>query len=99
MNSNPKSRAKILLIVGIIALAAGFFLNYSSNKKGEENNKANIEIAQNATNAQDAARQIAANNQSEVAGNTFGMFFLGIGGAMTLLSIIMLVRKDPNQGA
>lgn len=91
MNKDPKSRAKILLVVGLIALAAGAYFYFTNDSAAID--KANIEIAQYATNAEDAARQIAANNRGDIGSNALTMFLLGFGGVLTLFSIIILLKK------
>jgi len=88
-----KNKPQLLLIVGIIALFIGGYLYFQVD--GEAVNQKNIEIATTATSAEEAARQISANNQNEVGGNAIALFLLGLGGAITLISIINLVKKKP----
>ena len=65
---------KRFLIVGIISLAVGLFI-VMTNKDQNENN---LQIAQNATSAQEAAQLISRNNRSEVGGHMLGMFLIGL---------------------
>lgn len=88
-----KNKSMILLTIGVIALIVGGYLYFQVD--GDAVNQQNIEILSNATNAEDAARLIAANNRSEVGGNSIALFLLGLGGAMTLLSLIGLLKKNP----
>ena len=75
---------KRFLIVGIISLAVGLFI-VMTNKDQNENN---LQIAQNATSAQEAAQLISRNNRSEVGGHMLGMFLIGLGAALTGASVI-----------
>lgn len=88
-----KNKSLILLIVGVVALVIGGYLYFQID--GDAVNQKNIEILSNATNAEDAARLISANNRSEVDGNSIALFLLGLGGAMTLLSLVGLLKKNP----
>ena len=90
MQKNPK----LLLIVGVVCLLIGVYLYFTID--GDVVNNQNLDIARNATNAQDAARQISENNRSEVGGGFVSMFLLGIGAMLTLVSIILMVKKNPS---
>ena len=80
---------KRFLIVGIISLAVGLFI-VMTNKDQNENN---LQIAQNATSAQEAAQLISRNNRSEVGGHMLGMFLIGLGAALTGASVIWMIAK------
>lgn len=88
---NMKSKLRTFLFVGLIAFGAGVYL-YLSNKSAEIDQQ-NIEIVTNATNAEDAARQISENNRKDVGGNSIAMFLLGLGGAMVIFSGFSLMRR------
>ncbi|KFF03870.1 hypothetical protein [Chryseobacterium luteum] len=88
-----KNKSQVLLIIGIIALVIGGYLYFQAD--GDAVNQKNIEIATTATSAEEAAKQISANNRSEVGGNSLALFLLGLGGAITLVSIISMVKKKP----
>jgi tartrate dehydratase alpha subunit/fumarate hydratase class I-like protein len=83
------NRLKILLVIGVVSLIAGGFLTFSSKNRSRDN----LEIAMNATNAEEAAKLISKNNRSEIGQNTLGMGLLGFGGALTLVSGIGLLKK------
>ena len=83
------NRSKILLIVGIVSLIAGGFLTFNSKNRSRDN----LDIAVNATSAQEAAEAISRNNRSEVGQNTLGMALLGFGGALTIVSGIGLLKN------
>ena len=80
---------KRFLIVGIISLAVGLFI-VMTNKDQNENN---LQIAQNATSAQEAAQLISRNNRSEVGGHMLGMFLIGLGAALSGAKIIGIITK------
>lgn len=82
-------KIKILLGIGILSLAIGGFLTFSSKSKSQDN----LDIAMNATNAEEAARLISKNNRSEVGQNTLGMALLGFGGGVTAVSVIRLLKN------
>lgn len=88
-----KNKPQILLIIGIIALVIGGYLYFQVD--GDAVNQKNLEIATTATSAEEAAKQISANNRSEVGGNSIALFLLGLGGAIAVISIINLVKKKP----
>lgn len=91
-----KNKSKIVLIIGVISLLIGGYLYFQVD--GDAVNQKNIEILSNATNAEDAARLIAANNRSEVGGNSIALFLLGLGGAMTLVSLVGMFKKNNEAG-
>ena len=80
---------KRFLIVGIISLAVGLFI-VMTNKDQNENN---LQIAQNATSAQEAAQLISRNNRSEVGGHMLGMFLIGLGAALSGASVIGMIAE------
>ena len=80
---------KRFLIVGIISLAEGLFI-VMTNKDQNENN---LQIAQNATSAQEAAQLISRNNRSEVGGHMLGMFLIGLGAALSGASVIGMIAE------
>ncbi|MCJ8155498.1 hypothetical protein MKJ01_17200 [Chryseobacterium sp. SSA4.19] len=88
-----KNKSQVLLIIGIIALAIGGYLYFQGD--GDSVNQKNIEIATTATSAEEAAKQISANNRSEIGGSSAALFLLGLGGVLTLVSVINLVKKKP----
>ena len=83
-------KSKLLLIAGIVALLIGGFLFFSNDD--DAINKKNMEIATNATNAQDAGAQIAANNQAETTQHMVAMGLFGMG-AMLVLGSFALKKK------
>lgn len=88
-----KNKSQVLLIIGIIALFIGGYLYFKGD--GDAVNQKNTEIATTATSAEEAARQISANNRSEIGGNSAALFLLGLGGVLTLVSIVSMVKKKP----
>lgn len=82
-------KLKILLGIGIFSLLVGGFLTFSSKNKSQDN----LDIALNASNAQEAAELISKNNRSEVGQNTLGMALLGFGGGITAVSLIRLLKN------
>ena len=81
---NPKS----LIIIGLIALAIGGILKL----KSASTDKKNLEIAQHATSASEAAQAISRNNHADVLENSISMFCLGFGGVVLLGGIIKMVQ-------
>ena len=82
-------KIKILLVIGILSLVIGGFLTFSSKNRSQDN----LDIAMNATNAQEAAEMISKNNRSEVGQNTLGMALLGFGAGITAVSVIRLLKN------
>lgn len=82
-------KTKNLFLTGIIVLIIGLGLFTFYPDSSEEN----MQIALKATNAHDAARQIASNNQMEVFVNMASMFFIGLGGTITVLAGIQLNKQ------
>ena len=82
-------RMKVILAIGVVSLIIGGFLTFTSGNKSKDN----LDIALNATNAQEAAELISRNNRSEVGQNTLGMALLGFGGALTIVSGIGLLKN------
>ncbi len=82
-------KLKILLGIGLLSLAIGGFLTFSSKNNSQDN----LDIAMNATNAEEAAKLISKNNRSEVGQNTLGMALLGFGGGVTVVSAIRLLKN------
>ena len=80
---------KRFLIVGIISLAVGLFI-VMTNKDQNENN---LQIAQNATSAQEAAQLISRNNRNELGGHMLGMFLIGLGAALSGASVIGMIAE------
>ena len=83
------AKLKILLGIGLLSLAIGGFLTFGSKNKSQDN----LDIAMNATNAEEAAKLISKNNRSEVGQNTLGMALLGFGGGVTVVSAIRLLKN------
>ena len=83
------AKLKILLGIGLLSLAIGGFLTFSSKNNSQDN----LDIAMNATNAEEAAKLISKNNRSEVGQNTLGMALLGFGGGVTVVSAIRLLKN------
>ena len=82
-------KIKILLGIGILSLLIGGFLTFSSKNRSQDN----LDIAMNATNAQEAAEMISKNNRGEVGQNTLGMALLGFGAGITAVSVIRLLKN------
>ena len=82
-------KIKILLGIGILSLVIGGYLTFSSKNRSQDN----LDIAMNATNAQEAAEMISKNNRSEVGQNTLGMALLGFGAGITAVSVIRLLKN------
>ena len=82
-------KIKILLGIGILSLVIGGFLTFSSKNRSQDN----LDIAMNATNAQEAAEMISKNNRSEVGQNTLGMALLGFGAGIIAVSVIRLLKN------
>ena len=72
---NPKN----MLIVGIVLLVIGVCILLFN----PDQSAANLEIARNAKNAQEAAAAISGNNQRELMIHMAGNFLAGIGIALT----------------
>lgn len=87
-----KNKSKLFLIIGIVCLLVGGYLYLSVD--GDAVNQQNLEIMQTATNAQEAAQQISANNRGEVGGNALAMLLLGFGAMMTIGSVILMAKKE-----
>ena len=83
------AKLKILLGIGLLSLAIGGFLTFGSKNKSQDN----LDIAMNATNAEEAAKLISKNNRNEVGQNTLGMALLGFGGGVTVVSAIRLLKN------
>lgn len=80
-----------LIPIGVVALIIGILILLLIQDPSANN----LEIAQHATSAQAAAEAISRNNQSYALWHTIGMFFSGLGIALTVGGIIMrYIRKD-----
>ena len=86
-------KMKNLFIIGIVSLFVGGFMLFTNKDSSSEN----IEIAQNATNAQDAARMISQNNRKELGGSLVGKFLAGFGLSLTIVSAIGMVKAKKNE--
>ena len=75
-------RMKVILAIGVVSLIIGGFLTFTSGNKSKDN----LDIALNATNAQEAAELISRNNRSEVGQNTLGMGLL-----LLVLKVILAI--------
>lgn len=84
-----KSKAKKLLIVGIICLAIG---GASFLVVGDINAQ-NLAIARNTTSAYEVASQIAKNNRTDMYIQLTRIAILAFGGMLTLLCTAALLRK------
>ncbi len=84
----------IMMVAGVLLLLIGYYLAFRTNTNAVD--KTNTQIAQNATSAESAARQISINNQRETRGNSLGMFLLGFGGVITLFSITTFFPTSKN---
>lgn len=82
-------KIKVLLGIGIVSLIVGVFLTFNSKSKSQDN----LDIALNASNAQEAAKLISRNNRNEIGQNTLGMALLGFGCAITVVSLVRLLKK------
>ncbi|GAA5102962.1 hypothetical protein [Wohlfahrtiimonas larvae] len=80
-------KEQILLIVGGVLLVIGVVL---SMMNGGADNTA---IAQQATNAQEAALAISANNQKEIIMNAISMFLIGFGGVLIAIPALKFLKK------
>lgn len=80
-------KEQILLIVGAILLVIGVVL---SMMNGSADNAA---ITQQATNAQEAALAISANNQKEILMNAISMFLIGFGGMLIAVPALKFLKK------
>lgn len=92
-----QNKSKLLLIIGVLALLISGFL--FMNNDGDAVNKTNLEIATNATNAQDAAAQIAANNQSETGQHMAAMGLLGMGAMLVIGSFVVKKKLDDSNAS
>lgn len=81
------TRAKLLLALGIIFLIIGLALNFV-NLGGD-----NATIAQQATNAQEAALAISANNQKMILINAISMFLIGLGISFIAIPALKFLKK------
>lgn len=79
----------IVILVGIVCFGIGLTMLKISPDPMEEN----LEIARQATNAQEAAAAIAANNQKDVFSSTLAYLFVGFGAAMTLGGVLMKAKN------
>ena len=82
---NPKN----MLIVGIVLLVAGVCILFNPDQSA-----ANLEIARNAKNAQEAAAAISGNNQRELMIHMAGNFLAGIGIALTAGGFFLKRKKQ-----
>lgn len=83
---NPKN----MLIVGIVLLVVGVgILLFNPDQSA-----ANLEIARNAKNAQEAAAAISGNNQRELMIHMAGNFLAGIGIALTAGGFFLKRKKQ-----
>lgn len=80
-------KEQILLIVGAILLVIGVVLSMTNG--GADN----VTIAQQATNAQEAALAISANNQKEIIMNAISMFLIGFGGVLMAVPALKFLKK------
>lgn len=80
-------KEQILLIVGAILLVIGIVLSMI-NIGGD-----NATIAQQATNAQEAALAISSNNQKEILMNAISMFLIGFGGMLIAVPALKFLKK------
>ena len=83
---NPKN----MLIVGIVLLVAGVCILLFNPDQSD----ANLEIARNAKNAQEAAAAISGNNQRELMIHMAGNFLAGIGIALTAGGFFLKRKKQ-----
>ena len=81
------NKEKKMLLIGIVLLALGLALKFALPDSSTDN----LAIAQQAQSAQEAARAIASNNQSDVLTSTIGMFLLGLGGVLTVVGGLKMV--------
>ena len=94
---NPKN----MLIVGIVLLVVGVCILLFN----PDQSAANLEIARNAKNAQEAAAAISGNNQRELMIHMAGNFLAGIGIALTAGGFFpekeetVSIRRKKRQGA
>lgn len=84
---------KMLFVVGLVSLAVGLFIIFTN----KDQNANNLNIAQNVTSAEEAARLISQNNRSEVGGHMLGMFLTGLGGALAGFSAIGIVIEKKKE--
>lgn len=85
------TKEKKFFVVGLVLLVVGLLITFLN----PNNSADNLAIAQQANDAQAAAQAIASNNQSEVLINTVGMFLLGIGlGLSVVTGIKLLLNKN-----
>lgn len=83
---NPKN----MLTVGIVLLVVGVgILLFNPDQSA-----ANLEIARNAKNAQEAAAAISGNNQRELMIHVAGNFLAGIGIALTAGGFFLKRKKQ-----
>ena len=82
---NPKN----MLIVGIVLLVVGVGILFNPDQSA-----ANLEIARNAKNAQEAAAAISGNNQRELMIHMAGNFLAGIGIALTAGGFFLKRKKQ-----
>ena len=83
---NPKN----MLIVGIVLLVVGVCILLFN----PDQSAANLEIARNAKNAQEAAAAISGNNQRDLMIHMAGNFLAGIGIALTAGGFFLKRKKQ-----
>lgn len=83
------TKEKILLVVGAILLVIGVVL--SMMNVGVDHTA----IAEQATNAQEAALAISSNNQKEILMNAISMFLIGFGGMLIAVPALKFLKKKP----
>ena len=78
-----------IVLVGILLFGIGYAMLAISPDPMEEN----LELARQASNAQEAAAAIAANNSKEVFSSTMAYLLVGAGMATTAAGIFMSGKK------
>ena len=81
------SKDKKTFIIGIVLVLLGLGLKFAMPDSQTDN----FAIAQQAQSAQEAAKAIASNNQSDVLSGLLGMFLLGVGAVLTVVGGLKVV--------
>ena len=83
-------KKRTVILFGLVSLAIGLLLLHLSPDPMAEN----LELAREASNAQEAAAAISANNKKDVVYSTVAYLFVGIGFGVTGYGVFMSEKKE-----
>lgn len=82
-----------VILFGLVSLGIGLLLLHLSPDPMAEN----LELAREASNAQEAAAAISANNKKDVVYSTVAYLFVGIGFGVTGYGVFMSGKKENSE--